>query len=101
MAQNTSVKKYLSNPVEVSAIQRDGTVERDQEIVDFLQENEGDFIHRPAYGEFRADFRILTDHGEVVLPVGWYLIKESGADGKFSVCSKDVFKVKFKGLRRA
>lgn len=99
-----NVSTYISNPIEIEAILRDGTVERDHEIIDWLQENGGDFVYEPIPDEVPQDrqtqarFQVHSLEGLMEFPVGHYLIR--GTQGEFYPCAHEVFKVKYKGLRQ-
>lgn len=99
----SNVKKYMSRPVEIEAIQRTGDKNRDSELIQWIIDEGGiyDYIC-PESGCSSASggdpeephiLRIITMEGELDVPVGWWVIR--GTIGEFYPCKDEVFQVKY------
>lgn len=92
------MKKYKKNPIEVEALQWDGSKHRD--MYNFLTEYKRteDSIE-PFNEDFRIDFTkgdgglvIKTSEGDMFANIGDYIIKEPfDKERKFYPCKKDIF----------
>ena len=77
------VKRYITKPCEIEAIQWNGT--NDKEVLEFVKNKH--------YISFDGDLFLITLAGEMKASIGDYIIK--GLRGEFHPCKPDVFAKKY------
>lgn len=79
--------KYRKKPVEIEAIQWEGSIESEDEIMEFMGVNELEV------NDMETSITIYTLEGAMKAQVGDYIIK--GVKGEFYPCKPDIFEMTY------
>lgn len=87
-------KRYRKKPVEIEAIQWDGTAEAATPIIQWMLENDAsvsyDCLTEPCYGDDGGHAIVVrTLEGDMTVSPGDYVIR--GVRGEFYPCKPDIF----------
>jgi hypothetical protein len=90
------IRTFRKKPVEIQAIEYDGTPERNREIIDWTRGSE-----TPAFmnvdGEPRDALKIHTLEGDHTVTPGDFVIR--GVAGEFYPCKPDIFAATYEEVK--
>jgi hypothetical protein len=76
--------RYVKKPMEVEAVQFDGSPESAERIVRWVEDNDGLATYSGS-----GSVLVRTLEGDMQAPAGWWIIR--GIDGEFYPCRDDIF----------
>lgn len=87
--------RFRKKPVEVEAMQVDGTVERSYELLNWIVTNGGDAVrgHSSTHG---YDITVGTLEGDMHATPGDWIIR--GIQGEFYPCKPDIFAASYEAV---